>query len=81
LSTNPAEAIVAVKLISAGCEETTARFVIDSICPLEAKGTLLYNETAARVDMEAIDKLCELFGVEVEDLFERIPAQATPKSV
>ena len=27
--------------------------------------TLLYNETAARVDMEAIDKLYEFFGVEV----------------
>ena len=35
--------------------------------------TLLYNETAARVDIEALDKLCELFGVEVGDLFERVP--------
>jgi putative transcriptional regulator len=34
--------------------------------------TLLYNETAARVDLEAIDKLCELFNVEVGDLFERV---------
>jgi putative transcriptional regulator len=34
--------------------------------------TLLYNETAARVDMEAVDKLCELFGVKVGDLFEHV---------
>jgi len=34
--------------------------------------TLLYNETAARVDLDAIDKLCELFGVEVGELFERV---------
>jgi len=34
--------------------------------------TLLYNETAVRVDIEAIDKLCELFGISVGDLFERI---------
>jgi len=35
--------------------------------------TLLYNETAARVDLEAIDRLCGLFGVTVGELFERIP--------
>jgi putative transcriptional regulator len=43
--------------------------------------TLLYNETAARVDMDAIDKLCELFGVEVGELFERIPSPAAPRDV
>lgn len=32
--------------------------------------TLLYNETAARVDLETIEKLCELFECKVEDLFE-----------
>ena len=32
--------------------------------------TLLYNETAARVDLEAMDKLCELFEVSVGQLFE-----------
>lgn len=37
--------------------------------------TLLYNETAARVDLDAIDKLCELFGVEVGELFERVVAK------
>lgn len=33
--------------------------------------TLLYNETASRVDLDAIDKLCDLFQCEVGDLFER----------
>lgn len=33
--------------------------------------TLLYNETASRVDLDAIDKLCELFECEVGELFER----------
>jgi putative transcriptional regulator len=32
--------------------------------------TLLYNETANRVDIEAIDKLCQLFNCSVGDLFE-----------
>lgn len=32
--------------------------------------TLLYNETANRVDIEAIDKLCQLFKCGVGDLFE-----------
>ena len=32
--------------------------------------TLLYNETANRVDIEAIDKLCQLFNCGVGDLFE-----------
>lgn len=33
--------------------------------------TLLYKETATRVDLEAIDKLCELFECEVGELLER----------
>lgn len=32
--------------------------------------TLLYQETATRVDLEAIDALCGYFGVGVGDLFE-----------
>lgn len=32
--------------------------------------TLLYNETAQRVDLETIDRLCRLFECEVGDLFE-----------
>lgn len=35
--------------------------------------TLLYDETAVRVDLEAIDKLCALFDIPVGDLLERIP--------
>ena len=33
--------------------------------------TLLYKETAQRVDIEAIDKLCDLFNCQVQDLFEK----------
>jgi putative transcriptional regulator len=32
--------------------------------------TLLYQETATRVDLEAIDALCSYFGVTVGELFE-----------
>ncbi|RJF33656.1 MULTISPECIES: helix-turn-helix transcriptional regulator [Pseudoalteromonas] len=34
--------------------------------------TLLYKETAQRIDLEAIDKLCELFDCEVGQLLEKI---------
>jgi putative transcriptional regulator len=34
--------------------------------------TLLYNETATRVDLGTIDKLCRLFGCGVGDLFEYV---------
>ena len=34
--------------------------------------TLLYKETATRVDMETIDKLCKLFDCQVGDLFEYV---------
>ena len=34
--------------------------------------SLLYKETATRVDLEAVDKLCELFKCEVGDLFEYV---------
>lgn len=37
--------------------------------------TLLYEETAVRVDLEAIEKLCDLFECEVGDLFERRPSK------
>lgn len=41
--------------------------------------TLLYDETATRVDLGAVDRLCAFFGVTVGDLFERIeqPSSAT----
>lgn len=32
--------------------------------------TLLYQETATRIDLEAIDSLCRYFEVSVGDLFE-----------
>ena len=34
--------------------------------------TLLYKETAQKIDLEALDKLCELFDCQVDDLLERI---------
>lgn len=34
--------------------------------------TLLYQETATRVDIEAIDALCRYFNVPVGDVFEFI---------
>lgn len=34
--------------------------------------TLLYKETAQRIDLEAIDKLCDLFECEVADLLEKV---------
>ena len=39
--------------------------------------TLLYKETATRVDLEAIDKLCELLGCEVGELLERIDSDTS----
>jgi putative transcriptional regulator len=39
--------------------------------------TLLYNETATRIDLQAIDALCQLFQCSVGDLLEyKEPAQA-----
>jgi len=34
--------------------------------------SLLYKETATRVDLVAMDKLCALFGCQVGDLFEYV---------
>jgi len=36
------------------------------------KITALYKETAIKIDLEIIDKLCELFDCEVGELFERV---------
>lgn len=38
--------------------------------------TLLYQETSARIDIEAMDKLCKYFGVGVSDLFEFVSEEA-----
>ena len=37
--------------------------------------TLLYNETATRVDLAAIEALCKLFDCKVGDLFELVDEQ------
>ena len=34
--------------------------------------TLLYKETAQRIDLETIDKLCDLFECRLEDLLEKV---------
>lgn len=34
--------------------------------------TLLYKETAQRIDLDAIDKICDLFECEVSDLLEKV---------
>ncbi len=35
--------------------------------------TLLYDETATRVDLETINKLCIYLDCKIEDLFEFVP--------
>ncbi|MBV1950984.1 MAG: helix-turn-helix transcriptional regulator [Cycloclasticus sp.] len=37
--------------------------------------TLLYKETALKVDLEALDKLCGLFDCEIQDLLQKSPAE------
>jgi putative transcriptional regulator len=36
--------------------------------------SLLYKETATRVDLEAIELLCKLFSCPVGELFEFVPS-------
>ncbi len=38
------------------------------------RGTIsrLYNETASRVELDVVDKLCDYLEIEISDLFERI---------
>ena len=43
--------------------------------------TLLYKETATRIDLESIEKLCVLFDCEVGDLFEFLPVSRNSKSM
>jgi putative transcriptional regulator len=38
--------------------------------------TLLYQETATRVDLDAVNALCMYFSVGVADLFEYMPDDA-----
>ena len=35
--------------------------------------TLLYQETASRIDLDAMQKLCQYFNVAVGELFEYVP--------
>lgn len=42
--------------------------------------TLLYKETAQKVDLDALDKLCVLFDCELSELLERVPAQEATAS-
>ncbi|EGQ9842804.1 helix-turn-helix domain-containing protein [Vibrio cholerae] len=37
--------------------------------------TLLYKETALKVDLEALDKLCDFFDCEIQDLLQKSPAE------
>ncbi len=37
--------------------------------------TALYQETASRVDLDAIERLCELFQCSVGELFEVVPEE------
>jgi putative transcriptional regulator len=41
--------------------------------------TLLYKETAVRVELEAIDKLCRYLGVPVGELFEFVDVPASSR--
>lgn len=36
--------------------------------------TLLYKETALKMDLEALDKLCDLFDCPVGELLEQVPS-------
>lgn len=37
--------------------------------------TALYNETATRVDLPSIERLCKLFQCQVGELFEVVPSE------
>ncbi|WP_409126715.1 helix-turn-helix domain-containing protein [Vibrio parahaemolyticus] len=37
--------------------------------------TLLYKETALKVDLEALGKLCDLFDCEIQELLQKSPAE------
>lgn len=43
--------------------------------------TALYKESATRIELEAVERLCGLFQCQVGDLFEFVPpiAEATPR--
>ena len=41
--------------------------------------TLLYNETATRLEMDTIEKLCSLFECQVGDFLEIVPSACEGK--
>lgn len=43
--------------------------------------TLLYQESATRIEIEAIEKLCALFNCSVGDLFEYVPNASATRTV
>lgn len=42
--------------------------------------TALYNETATRIELPAIESLCTLFNCEVGELFEIVPSNSEGQS-
>ena len=42
--------------------------------------TALYKETAQRIELDAIDKLCEFFNCSVGELFERVDELSEDKN-
>lgn len=40
--------------------------------------TLLYKETATRIDLDDIEKLCRIFNCQVNDLLEYVPDTTKP---
>jgi putative transcriptional regulator len=38
--------------------------------------TLLYKEIAHRIDLDAIDKLCDLFECDVSELLEKVESES-----
>lgn len=41
--------------------------------------SLLYHETATRVDLPAVEALCRYFGIQVGDLFELVDDGSTSR--
>ncbi len=37
--------------------------------------TLMYKETAKKIDLDALNKLCDLFNCEIQDLLQKLPAE------
>lgn len=38
--------------------------------------TRIYNETATRIEVEAIDKLCDYLDIDVGELYEKVRKQS-----